>query len=105
MQLLFMGTGARELRDRYGLDFMDLGFIEDDAAKAQVYAAADLLVLPCRNEVFGNVGLESIACGTPVAAFDVGGVALTSVLTPPIPYGLISRLLLPPGTFRPTIVA
>ena len=38
------------------------------------YSAADLLVSPTRAESFGLVCLESIACGTPVVAFGVGGV-------------------------------
>ena len=36
------------------------------------YSAADVLVLPSYYESFGLVGLESLACGTPVVAADVG---------------------------------
>ena len=38
------------------------------------YSAADVLVLPSLREGWPNVLLESIACGTPVCAADVGGV-------------------------------
>ena len=40
---------------------------------AGVYAAADVFVFPSRNETFGLVMLEAMACGTPVAAFPVDG--------------------------------
>lgn len=40
---------------------------------AQVYAAADVFVFPSRNETFGLVMLEAMACGVPVAAYPVDG--------------------------------
>lgn len=40
---------------------------------AKVYAAADVFVFPSRSETFGLVMLESMASGTPVAAFPVDG--------------------------------
>jgi glycosyltransferase involved in cell wall biosynthesis len=39
-----------------------------------VYSAADVLVLASEREGWPNVLLESAACGTPVVAFNVGGV-------------------------------
>jgi glycosyltransferase involved in cell wall biosynthesis len=40
---------------------------------AKVYGAADVFVMPSRNETFGLVMLEAMACGTPVAAYPVEG--------------------------------
>ncbi len=40
---------------------------------AIVYSAADVFVFPSRNETFGLVMLEAMACGTPVAAYPVDG--------------------------------
>jgi D-inositol-3-phosphate glycosyltransferase len=42
---------------------------------ADVYRAADLLLVPSRSESFGLVALEAQACGTPVLATRVGGLA------------------------------
>ena len=39
------------------------------------YSAAELLVMPSLYESFGLVALESMACGTPVIASRVGGLA------------------------------
>ena len=43
-------------------------------ALAAAYASADVFVFPSLTETFGNVLLESLACGTPVATFPTEGV-------------------------------
>ena len=40
---------------------------------ARHYAAADVFVFPSRTDTFGNVILEALACGVPVAAYPVMG--------------------------------
>jgi glycosyltransferase involved in cell wall biosynthesis len=46
----------------------------DDEGLALAYAAARVFLLPAHAENLPIAALESIACGTPVAAFDVGGM-------------------------------
>jgi D-inositol-3-phosphate glycosyltransferase len=39
------------------------------------YSAADVVTMPSEYESFGMVALEAMACGTPVVASQVGGLA------------------------------
>ena len=51
-----------------------LGRLNSAEEIAQVYYASDVFVSPSAMETFGMALAEAQACGTPVAAFDVGGV-------------------------------
>ena len=51
-----------------------LGPIRDDQVLATAYVAADVMVVPSRQDNLPNTAVEAQACGTPVAAFSVGGL-------------------------------
>jgi len=51
-----------------------LGTISDDRKLALVYSAADIFVLPSLEDNLPNTAIESLACGTPIVAFKVGGI-------------------------------
>jgi glycosyltransferase involved in cell wall biosynthesis len=48
--------------------------IESEHLLAIAYSASDVFVMPSLEEAFGLTALESLACGTPVAAFAAGGI-------------------------------
>lgn len=50
-----------------------LGHLYDDISLRVLYSAADVMVVPSLQENLSNAIMESLACGTPVVAFDVGG--------------------------------
>lgn len=48
---------------------------------AEIYTAADIFVNPTREEVFGLVNAEALACGTPIVTFNTGGCPEVCVST------------------------
>jgi len=59
---------------RLGLPLHWMGHVSDDFTLSALYSAADLLVVPSRQESFGQTGSEAQACGCPVVAFDATGL-------------------------------
>ena len=57
-----------------GMDTCHLGYVDEERRKAVAYSAADLFLCPTRADNLPLVLLESMACGTPMVSFSVGGV-------------------------------
>lgn len=51
-----------------------MGHIHNDHTLQLLYSAADVMVVPSRQESFGQTASEALACGCPVAAFGVTGL-------------------------------
>lgn len=74
-EVVVFGDFPPESMPALGLPVRFVGVINDDAALAQLYAAADVMVVSSTQEAFGKTLIEAMACGTPVVAFDEGGPA------------------------------
>lgn len=72
--LLLVGGEAQTIAQTVNMEYVAPGYISDDNLKAMAYSAADICVMPSRAETQGIVLMESMACGTPVASFDAGGM-------------------------------
>lgn len=57
-----------------GLPTHYLGSLRGDDTIASAYSAADVFVLPSEQDNLPNTVAESLACGTPVVGFRIGGV-------------------------------
>jgi glycosyltransferase involved in cell wall biosynthesis len=72
--LMLLGKGGDGLAKNIDLPVINLGYADSDQLKAIFFSAADLFVVPTRADNFPVVLLESMACGTPVVSYRIGGV-------------------------------
>ena len=66
---LIFGKNTSELPIRT----IDVGYLDNEIDLSYIYSASDFFILPSLEDNLPNVILESMACGTPVVAFDTGG--------------------------------
>jgi glycosyltransferase involved in cell wall biosynthesis len=60
--------------DEFALPVVGLGRISGPEELAMLYSAADVFVCPSREDNLPNTIIESLACGTPVVGFRIGGI-------------------------------
>ncbi|PSB59042.1 glycosyltransferase family 4 protein [Chamaesiphon polymorphus] len=72
--LLTFGSGGEEIAQQVGMKVVNLGYLNNDREKSIAYSAADLFIFPTRADNLPLVLQESIACGTPMVSFKIGGV-------------------------------
>ncbi len=68
------GHKAEAVVQHLGFDTLSLGHIQQESELAKIYNMADVTVIPSMEDNFPNIVLESLACGTPVVGFEVGGI-------------------------------
>jgi glycosyltransferase involved in cell wall biosynthesis len=72
--LLVLGEGGESMAQTMGIQTVSLGILNSDRLKSMAYSAADLFIFPTRADNLPLVLQESMACGTPMVSFALGGV-------------------------------
>jgi len=72
-KLIIFGEKPKRIKE-LDIDYDYVGQIENNIALRLLYSSANLLLMPSKLEVFGQVGLESQACGTPCIVFENTGL-------------------------------
>jgi glycosyltransferase involved in cell wall biosynthesis len=74
VDLVLLGANRPKVEPNFGLTAHYLGSVREGEDLARVYAAADVFVLPSREDNLPNMLLETLACGTPCVSFGIGGI-------------------------------
>lgn len=74
LTLAVVGSYDSNRQDACAYPVLSFGHIGDEEQMALLYNAADVFVLPSLEDNLPNTVVEALACGTPVAAFNIGGV-------------------------------
>lgn len=74
LPVTIVAMGNIELEKCKSLPIHFVGVIKDESILAEYYSAANALILPSREDNLPNVMLESLACGTPIIGFPIGGI-------------------------------
>jgi glycosyltransferase involved in cell wall biosynthesis len=74
MELVIFGQLCPIQAIDLGFPIRYMGYLHDDISLALLYSAVDVFVAPSRQDNLPNTVAEAIACGTPTAAFQIGGM-------------------------------
>lgn len=69
IELVVFGSSQPPHPPKFGFKTHYLGKLNDDISLVTLYSAVDVMVVPSRQESFGQTATEAMACGTPVACF------------------------------------
>jgi glycosyltransferase involved in cell wall biosynthesis len=73
-ELMVVGVTQPEEDVDLGMKIHYMGYLNDEISQVLLYSAADVTVAPSMQENLSNAVMESLSCGTPVVAFNIGGM-------------------------------
>jgi len=73
IEFVIFGSSKPQVAPDFGFKTHYLGHLHDDISLVTLYNAVDVMVVPSLQENLSNAIMESLSCGTPVVAFDIGG--------------------------------
>lgn len=74
IELVVFGASAPKQELNVGFKVHYMGVLRDDVSLVTLYSAVDVMLVPSRQEAFGQTASEAMACGTPVVAFGHTGL-------------------------------
>jgi len=74
IELVIFGASEPIQPLNFGFKTRYIGKLSDNISLSLLYAAADVFVAPSIQDNLPNTVLESLSCGTPCAAFNIGGM-------------------------------
>ena len=74
LSVVAVGQEADRLKDTFPTPVHAVNYVADPGTMADYYRAADVLAMPTLQDNLPNTVAEAMACGTPVVAFEIGGL-------------------------------
>ena len=74
LAIVVVGSHVEEVDRQLPFEVWKQGYVADEHAMAEVYAAADVYVTPSLEDNLPNTIMEAMACGIPCVGFDTGGI-------------------------------
>lgn len=71
-QIILVGTDEK-IDKQLPSDIISIHRTQNQRELAEIYTVADVFANPTREDNYPTVNMESIACGTPVVTFEIGG--------------------------------
>lgn len=73
-EIIIFGCSKPQEENLIGYNINYVGHLHDDISLVSLYSSADVMIVPSKQESFGQTVSEAMACGTPVVAFNTTGL-------------------------------